>query len=215
MDRPGPLVTPDELLGRPEVVAPTLLGCWVVVERPEGTVAVRLTEVEAYSGAGDDPAAHSHRGPTPRSAVMFGPPGHLYVYFSYGMHWCANVVCGAAGEGSAVLLRAGEVVAGLELARTRRPAASSDRDLARGPARLTSALGVGPGDRDVCLLDPSSAVRLHHGTPPASVTAGPRVGITHAASLPWRFTETGAPTVSAFRAGVRTTRRAAGQDGAP
>ena len=213
--RPGPLVTPDELLGRPEVVAPSLLGCWLITERPEGTVAVRLTEVEAYSGAGDDPAAHSHRGPTPRSAVMFGPPGHLYVYFSYGMHWCANVVVGHEGEGSAVLLRAGEVVAGLEPARSRRPASSTERDLARGPARLTSALGIGPDDRDAWLLSPSSPVRLHHGTPPASVTAGPRVGITHAADLPWRFTETGAPTVSAFRAGVRTTRRAAGQDGAP
>ncbi|SCX51299.1 DNA-3-methyladenine glycosylase [Klenkia marina] len=201
--RPGQLVTHDELLGRPEVVAPALLGCWVVTERPEGTTAVRLTEVEAYSGAGDDPAAHSHRGPTPRSAVMFGPPGHLYVYFSYGMHWCANVVVGAEGEGSAVLLRAGEVVLGEELARGRRPASAVHRDLARGPARLTAALGIGPDDRDLLLLDPRSPVRLHRGTAPVAVTAGPRVGITHAAELPWRFTETGAPTVSAFRAGVR------------
>jgi DNA-3-methyladenine glycosylase len=175
---------------------------------------VRLTEVEAYSGAGDDPAAHSHRGPTPRSAVMFGPPGHLYVYFSYGMHWCANVVVGPDGDGSAVLLRAGEVVVGEELARSRRRAAAP-RDLARGPARLTAALGIGPDDRDALLLDPGSGVRLHRGTPPAAVTAGPRVGITHAADLPWRFTESGARSVSAFRAGVRRRGAAAGQDGAP
>ncbi|MCO7221404.1 DNA-3-methyladenine glycosylase [Klenkia sp. PcliD-1-E] len=211
---PGPLVSADELLARPEVVAPALLGCWLVTDRPEGTTAVRLTEVEAYSGAGDDPAAHSHRGPTPRSSVMFGPPGRLYVYFSYGMHWCANVVTGPAGVGSAVLLRAGEVVVGEQLALGRRPS-SSVRDLARGPARLTAALGIGADDRDADLLDPGSPVRLHHGTPPDGVTAGPRVGITHAADLPWRFTETGHRTVSAFRAGVRRRRPGAGQDGAP
>ncbi|MEI4270785.1 DNA-3-methyladenine glycosylase [Klenkia sp. LSe6-5] len=211
-ERPGPLVTTDELLGRPEVVAPTLLGCWVVTDRPEGTTAVRLTEVEAYSGSGDDPAAHSHRGPTPRSAVMFGPPGHLYVYFSYGMHWCANVVVGPEGHGSAVLLRAGEVVVGEGVARGRRPASAAQRDLARGPARLTSALGIGPDDRDARLLDPGSAVRLHRGPAPGGVTAGPRVGITQAVDLPWRFTETGAPTVSAFRAGARRRRPAADPD---
>ena len=194
---PGPLLTEADLLGPLDVVAPALLGCWVVTDRPEGTVAVRLTEVEAYSGAGDDPAAHSHRGPTPRSAVMFGPPGHLYVYFSYGVHWCANVVVGPAGRGSAVLLRAGEVVAGVDVARARRPATSSLRNLARGPARLTSALAIGPDDREARLLSPDSSVRLHRGTAPASVTAGPRVGISKAADLPWRFTETGAATVSA------------------
>jgi DNA-3-methyladenine glycosylase len=210
----GPLVTADELLARPEEVAPGLVGCWLVSDRPEGSTAVRLTEAEAYSGTGDDPAAHSHRGPTPRAAVMFGPPGRLYVYFSYGMHWCANVVTGPEGVGSAVLLRAGEVVVGEELARKRRPS-SSVRDLARGPARLTAALGIGPDDRGVDLLDPASPVRLHHGAPPSGVTAGPRVGITHAAELPWRFTETGHPTVSAFRAGVRRRRPGAGQDGAP
>ena len=198
---PGPLLYAGDLLGPLDVVAPTLLGCWIVTERPEGTVSLRLTEVEAYSGDGTDPAAHSHGGPTPRSAIMFGPPGRLYVYFSYGVHWCANVVVGPEGRGSAVLLRAGEIVVGEPVACARRPAARSARDLARGPARLTQALAIGPDDRGTDLLDPASAVRLHRGTPPAAISAGPRVGITKAVDLPWRFWETGAPSVSPFRAG--------------
>jgi DNA-3-methyladenine glycosylase len=146
---------------------------------------------------------------------MFGPPGKLYVYFSYGVHWCANVVVGPVGVGSAVLLRAGEVVLGEELARSRRPTAREVRDLARGPARLTSALAIGPGDRDADLLDPASPVRLHSGPPPDSVAVGPRVGITQAADLPWRFWEAGAPSVSVFRAGGKPRSRRAGQDGTP
>jgi DNA-3-methyladenine glycosylase len=201
----GPLVTAAELLGKPDEVAPTLLGCCLVTDRPEGTVAVRLTEVEAYSGAGMDPAAHSHRGPT----------GKLYVYFSYGVHWCANVVVGPPGVGSAVLLRAGEVVVGEALARARRPAAKAVRDLARGPARLTQALAIGPEDKDADLLSPSSSVRLHRGPAPSSVSVGPRVGISVATDLPWRFWETDAPSVSVFRAGGNPRRRRAGQDGIP
>jgi DNA-3-methyladenine glycosylase len=205
-------VSADELLGPPDVVAPTLLGCWLVTDRPAGRVALRLTEVEAYAGDGTDPAAHSHRGPTPRAAVMFGPPGRLYVYFSYGVHWCANVVVGAEGQGSAVLLRAGDVVVGEELAASRRPSARTPRDLARGPARLTQALAIGPDDKDADLLDPSSPVRLHRGDPPPAVSAGPRVGIRAATELAWRFWETGAPSVSAFRPGGKPRRRTAGQD---
>jgi len=205
---PGPLLTSAELLGPPDAVAPTLLGCWVVTDRPAGRVALRLTEVEAYSGDGTDPAAHSHRGPTPRAAVMFGSPGRLYVYFSYGVHWCANVVVGAEGQGSAVLLRAGDVVLGEELAASRRPSARTPRDLARGPARLTQALAIGPDDKDADLLDPSSPVRLHRGDPPADVSAGPRVGISVATELPWRYWETGAASVSAFRPGGKPRRRA-------
>ncbi|WP_456599414.1 DNA-3-methyladenine glycosylase [Blastococcus sp. SYSU DS0616] len=212
---PGPLVRAEDLLGPVDVVARSLLGCWVVTERPEGTVALRLTEVEAYSGSGIDPAAHSHRGPTPRAAIMFGPPGRLYVYFSYGVHWCANVVVGPEGDGEAVLLRAGEVVVGEELARARRPAARTPRDLAGGPARLTQALGIGRADLGTDLLDPASPVRLHRGSAPAAVSAGPRVGISVAAELPWRFWETGAPSVSPFRAGGKPRRRRAGQDGLP
>jgi DNA-3-methyladenine glycosylase len=211
--QPGELLDVADLLGPPEVVAPSLLGCLLVTDRPEGRVVLRLTEVEAYSGNGTDPAAHSHRGPTPRAAIMFGPPGRLYVYFSYGVHWCANVVVGREGEGSAVLLRAGEVVAGESLAHSRRPAARLARDLARGPARLSSALAIGPGDLDADLLSPDSSVRLHRGPAPHAVSAGPRVGISQATDLPWRFWETDAPSVSVFRAGGKPRRRAAGQDG--
>ena len=130
------------LEGPVEQVAPLLLGAVLRA----GPVAVRLTEVEAYAGAGD-PGSHAFRGRTPRNAVMFGPAGRAYAYFTYGMHWCLNVVTGPEGEASAVLLRAGEVVDGIDLARERRPGAA-DRDLARGPARLTKAIGVaGRGQR--------------------------------------------------------------------
>lgn len=177
-------------------------------------VALRLTEVEAYSGSGIDPAAHSHRGPTPRASIMFGPPGRLYVYFSYGVHWCANVVVGPEGDGEAVLLRAGEVVMGEELARSRRPSARSPRDLAGGPARLTQTLAIGRDDLGTDLLDASSPVRLHRGPAPSAISAGPRVGISLATDLPWRFWETDAPSVSVFRAGGKSRARRAGQDGA-
>jgi DNA-3-methyladenine glycosylase len=213
--RPGPLLTEEDLLGPVDVVAPALLGCWVVTDRPAGRVAVRLTEVEAYSGAGEDPASHAHRGPTPRAEIMFGPPGRLYVYFSYGVHWCANVVVGPAGRGSAVLLRAGEVVVGEELARSRRPAARTSRDLARGPARLTQALAIGPDDRGAELLTGSASVTLHRGEQPASISTGPRVGISRATELPWRFWETGAPSVSVFRPAGTPRGGAARQDGHP
>ena len=196
-------------------MAPSLVGCWLVTDRPDGRVALRLTEVEAYSGEGQDPASHAHRGPTPRAEIMFGPPGRLYVYFSYGMHWCANVVVGPEGRGSAVLLRAGDVVVGEELARSRRKAARAERDLARGPARLTQAMGIGPDDRGADLLDAGSGVRLHRGPAPAELSTGPRVGITLATDLPWRFWETGAPSVSVFRAGGKPRPRAGRQDGAP
>jgi DNA-3-methyladenine glycosylase len=194
---PGPRA-PDALdLERPaEVVAPELLGCLLTAHG----VTVRLTEVEAYSGHGGDPASHAHRGPTPRSAIMFGPAGRLYVYFTYGMHWCANVVTGPEGEASAVLLRAGEVMAGLDVARSRRPR-SSDRDLCRGPARLAQALDLDAAVLGVDLLDPASPVRLEPGARAGTVGVGPRVGISVAAETPWRFWLEGEPTVSPYRPG--------------
>ena len=185
-----------------EKVAPNLLGCLLVGHG----VTVRLTEVEAYSGAGLDPASHAHRGPTPRNQLMFGPPGFLYVYFTYGMHWCANVVTGPEGRASAVLLRAGEVVDGLELARSRRPGAT-DRDLCRGPARLAKALGLDGAALGLDLLDDSSPVRLvpRRGRRPV-VVSGPRVGITVGAETPWRFWIDGDRTVSSYKPGVRRVR---------
>jgi DNA-3-methyladenine glycosylase len=131
------------------------------------------------------------------------------------VHWCANVVVGPEGVGSAVLLRAGEVVVGEELARARRSTARAARDLARGPARMTQALAIGPDDKDTDLLDPASPVRLHRGRPPADVATGPRVGISLAADLPWRFWDPSAPSVSVFRPGGRPRTRRAGQDGNP
>ena len=164
-------------------------------------VSVRLTEVEAYDGVGLDAASHAHRGPTPRNAVMFGPAGYAYVYFVFGMHWCLNVVCGPSGRASAVLLRAGEVIDGLDLARARRPGAS-ERELARGPARLCLALGIAAESNGLDLLDPASPVRLTAGTrPPGTVTVrnGPRVGVAGAADVEWRFWLDGEPSVSVYR----------------
>ncbi|QJY49079.1 DNA-3-methyladenine glycosylase [Pseudonocardia broussonetiae] len=179
-----------------------LLGCTVEADTPDGTVAVRLVEVEAYRGA-DDPASHSYRGRTPRNSVMFGPAGHLYVYFVYGMHFCANVSCLDEGEAGAVLMRAGEVVSDLTVARSRRPTARRDTDLARGPARLASLLGLDRGHNGVDVTSATSPVRVLSGPPvPASrIRTGPRVGVAGAHELPWRFWVDGAPEVSVYRPG--------------
>ena len=210
---PGPLdaVSPDpgeRDLARPVVeVAPTLLG--TLLAGADGVV-VRLTEVEAYAGTGEDPGSHAHRGRTPRTEVMFGPAGRSYVYLSYGMHWCLNVVTGPDGVASAVLLRAGEVVEGLDVARSRRPGVL-DRDLCRGPACLTRTLGVTGADGGVDLLDPASALRLLPGVTgpePRVVRSGPRTGVAGAgAATPWRFWLEGEPTVSPYRPAVRRVRR--------
>ncbi len=164
-------------------------------------VAVRLVEVEAYGGY-DDPGSHAHRGPTPRSAIMFGPPGRLYCYLSYGMHVCANVVVGAEGDASAVLLRAGEVVEGLELARSRRPGAR-DRDLARGPALLCRALGIDLRHDGTDLATGSVRLELRptpeHQVDVVPYVAGPRVGLRLAADRAWRFRVMDDPHASAYR----------------
>ena len=180
----------DVLAGPVLEVAPRLLGA---VLRHEG-VAVRLTEVEAYDGA-NDPGSHANRGPTRRTEVMFGPPGRLYVYFTYGMHHCANVVCGPDGTASAVLLRAGEVVEGIEVARERR-GKHPDRDLARGPARLCSALALDLADNGLDLT--TGAVTLGPPVAPEHVSTGPRVGLRQAPDRPWRFWLTEEPTVSRY-----------------
>ena len=199
--------------GPAQEVAPALLGCVLESWSPDGLVSVALTEVEAYAGQADS-ASHAYRGLTGRTAVMFGPPGHAYVYFTYGMHFCVNLVCLPEGTASAVLLRAGAVIAGAELARQRRGAARRaggpglpDRDLARGPARLCQALGI---DRslngaDVCAERSALRIRPGASAPSGAVLTGPRVGVSSAATVPWRFWLAGEPTVSAYRA--HTPRR--------
>jgi DNA-3-methyladenine glycosylase len=223
---------PRDFFARPSVpVAPELLGLVLEHQTEAGLVAVELTEVEAYAGQ-SDPASHAYRGKTARNAVMFGPPGHAYVYFTYGMHFCVNLVCAGNGSASAVLLRAGRIIEGKELAGARRtggprgvrgargdgesPRADGPsprektvvpfRDLARGPARLCQALDI---DRrldgaDVCV--PESPLRMRW--PDASTAArsadkkirsGPRVGVSQAAEVPWRFWIEGEPTVSVYR----------------
>lgn len=196
-------------------VAPGLLGAYLRVESEAGAVVVRLTEVEAYRGS-DDPGSHAYRGRTARNAAMFAAGGCLYVYFTYGMHWCANVVCGPEGTASAVLVRGGEVVAGLDAARARRPAARRDADLARGPARLAAALGLTGADDGARLAPGGRAAllvpRVRGATP---VGTGPRVGVAGPGgdreSFPWRFWLAGDVGVSAYRPG-NARARAGGRD---
>jgi DNA-3-methyladenine glycosylase len=185
------------LLAAPAIeVAPRLLGSLLV----HGEVRLRITEVEAYQGDAD-PGSHAFRGPTPRTAVMFGEPGHLYAYFTYGMHTCVNVVCSPVGEASAVLLRAGEIVAGVEAARMRRPTSRSDADLARGPARLTIALGIPLAANGTDLA--SGDLRLELGEPVPAFESGPRTGVSGPGGgpeFPWRHWIPGDPTVSPYKA---------------
>ncbi|MGH3356074.1 MAG: DNA-3-methyladenine glycosylase [Nocardioidaceae bacterium] len=191
-----------EFFERPVLdVAPDLLG--VVVTR--AAVSVRLTEVEAYDGP-DDPGSHAYRGQTRRNATMFGPAGHLYVYFTYGMHWCANMVCGSPGRASAVLLRGGEVVKGVEVAQERRGASVALRDLARGPARLAQSLGLERDQDGTDLFGPE--VQLWRAPAPDHRTStGPRVGLRNGAERPWRFWIEGDRFVSPYRPAVRRPPR--------
>lgn len=192
------------LSAHPAQVAPRLLGSRIVADSPEGRVAVIITEVEAYAGEGADPGSHAFRGMTARNRTMFAEAGHLYVYFTYGMHWCANVVTGPQGTASAVLIRAGEIVEGVDIARRRRPASKVDRDLARGPARLAAALGLTGALDGVDLLDDASPVRLTVSRRPlTAVVVGPRTGVAgEGAATPWRFA-CDHPSVSPYRAATR------------
>jgi DNA-3-methyladenine glycosylase len=214
------VLIPRNFFARPSIeVAPDLLGCVLEHETADGLVAVELTEVEAYAGR-SDPASHAYRGKTARNAVMFGPPGHAYVYFTYGMHFCVNVVClGEEGSASAVLLRAGRVIAGEELARARRTrgtTAIAPRDLARGPARLCQALGIDRSQNGADMVSARSPLRMlsgagnparsavlvpgeRHPATPRRIVTGPRVGVSSAAEIPWRYWYDGDPTVSIYR----------------
>ncbi len=192
----------QELRVDPLAAAQRLLGAIVRIE----DVALRIVEVEAYgsdpAGPWPDPAAHSYPGPTARNTVMFGPPGRLYVYLSYGMHLCANVTVGAEGSAGAVLLRAGEVIDGIETVRGRRPACRNDDRLARGPGNLGNALGIRLSDNGNALFDPNSRVRLELGSE-AEWVSGPRVGISVAADRPWRLWLPHSGAVSAYRRSPR------------
>jgi DNA-3-methyladenine glycosylase len=256
------VLLPRETFARGAVeVAPTLLGCVLEHQTAEGLVAVALTEVEAYHGEAD-PASHAYRGRTARNGVMFGPPGHAYVYFTYGMHFCVNLVCQPEGIASAVLLRAGRVIEGAELAASRRAAGrepggrgAPERDLARGPARLCKALGITRTQDGADICDPASPLRVRWPADPVAsaypaartarhagaarpagatraaagsarcadgpadagaggvavpdaagpdaagpgISHGPRIGISVATEVPWRFWLTGDPTVSVYR----------------
>ena len=207
------MTLPPDFYDRPVLeVAPDLLGAVVTHRTPAGSVSVRLTEVEAYDGE-SDPGSHAFRGRTPRNAVMFGPPGRVYVYFTYGMHWCMNLVCGPPGTASAVLLRAGEVVDGVPLATSRRTTSRSPRDLARGPARLTVALGVDGSVDGTDATRPRSPLVVSAAADDGtgrSVETGPRVGVAgDGAGHPWRFWLDDEPTVSPYRAAVLRRRPAA------
>lgn len=209
--------TRADLAGLPVEVAPRLLGALLETTLPDGAVTVRITEVEAYHGLGSgdvaDPGSHARMGPTARNATMWGEAGHLYVYLSHGIHSCVNVVCGPAGRGDGILLRAGEIVAGADVARARREAkgvARTDRDLARGPGRLGDAIGLRHPVHDgidAITGEPraGAVARLHvRETPLADVATGPRVGVAGIAgtsAYPWRFWIPGDPTVSPFRPG--------------
>lgn len=163
-----------------------------------GACCGRIVEVEAYAGA-EDPASHAYRGRTPRNATMFGPPGHLYVYFTYGMHWCANAVTAPAGLAQAVLLRALAPLDGLELMRARRPAARTDRDLCRGPARLCQALGIDRADDGADLTSragPGPWIGDDGTPPPIAPGVSRRIGLSKAVDRPWRWYVAGDPNLS-------------------
>jgi DNA-3-methyladenine glycosylase len=192
----------DALSAPAEVVAPRLLGWTLSHTTDEGTVSVELTEVEAYAGE-SDPASHAFRGETPRNRVMFGEAGRLYVYRSHGIHLCLNIVTGMPGEASAVLLRAGRVIEGEGLARARRGDRVAGRSLARGPGCLGQALGVDLNDSGADLLtDAAFALRQQAGEPADGISSGPRVGVSRAQDVAWRFWATDDATVSAYRRGV-------------
>ncbi|WP_406265723.1 DNA-3-methyladenine glycosylase [Streptomyces sp. NBC_00191] len=210
IESPDRTPLPREFFDRPVLeVAPELLGCTLARLTDDGPIEVRLTEVEAYAGE-LDPGSHAYRGRTARNAVMFGPPGHAYVYFTYGMWHCLNVVCGPEGRASGILLRAGEILLGADHARKRRFSARHDKELAKGPARLATALDV---DRalngtDLC-VGGNAPLSLLRGTPPDPdlVRSGPRTGVGgDGAHHPWRFWIEDDPTVSPYRAHMRRRR---------
>jgi DNA-3-methyladenine glycosylase len=193
-------------------VAPKLVGAVIVTGA--GTAAevrARIVEVEAYRGT-DDPASHAFRGPTPRASIMFGQPGHLFVYFSYGMHYCANVVCAPMGIASAVLLRSAIVERGEQTVRSRRGQAPNLVRLLSGPGNLCKGLGLGAADNGVDLCT-AGRIHLEVGAAGVPLQVGPRVGIRRAADLPLRFWWAGHPAVSRPR--HESTKKGTGAEAGP
>lgn len=185
----------------PHLVAPELIGKLIVSTAGDARVVARITETEAYSD--DDPASHTYRGPTPRNAVMFGDPGHLYVYVSYGMHHCANVVSHTDGRSGGVLMRAAAILDGLDTARRRRGNPRNADYLGRGPGCLAQALGLNLAHGGTDLCRPVSAVRILTDGARPQISSGPRVGVRLAADMPWRFWATGERSVSAYKRSPR------------
>ena len=199
----------DELLGAAPEVARRLIGCLLVRREADGSQTVaRIVETEAYHQ--DEQASHSHRGRTPRTEPMFAGPGAAYVYRSYGVHWCLNVAVEPDGIGAAVLVRAAALLAGHEHVRPRRPAARTDRDLLRGPGRLTASLDIDAHRHDGGdLLEGIAGLRLAQDgwrPEPTRIVASPRVGVRLAADLPWRFHLDAEPAVSPYRPHPRAVR---------
>lgn len=195
---------PRSVLTRPaHEVAPLLIGWTIRVVSEEGTVALRITETEAYEGQ-TDPASHAYRGLTPRSSTMFGEAGHLYVYRSHGLHWCMNVVTGDVGQAHGVLLRAGRVIEGVDVVRARRGAHVASDSLARGPGCFAQALGVTGADKGADVID-GPHIRLEQAINSAHLANGPRVGVSRAADVPWRWWNEGETSVSAYRRSPRAT----------
>jgi DNA-3-methyladenine glycosylase len=193
-----------ELSGHAAIVAPRILGSLLTSRIGGSDVTIRVTEVEAYGGVGEDPGSHAFRRLTARNASMFGPPGHAYAYFTYGMHWMMNIATQPEGIAGAVLIRAGEIVDGVDAARQRRQTCERDRDLCRGPARLATALAIDGSCDGLDLLDPASGLSLTLAPEAATqVVTTRRTGVAGAgASTLWRFILPGEPTVSPYRAAV-------------
>lgn len=191
----SPMVNKDFFSDDAVTLARKLLGCVLVHKAEDGLTAGMIVETEAYSQ--EDAASHSCRGETPRTKIMFGSGGYAYVYFTYGMHYCFNVVSGPAGHGQAVLIRALEPLEGLELMRKRRKK-ENEKDLCNGPAKLVQAMGITKLDYGKPLFEGNLFVKqsLQPGIVPEMIMAGPRVGITKAVDTPWRFWVKGSPFVS-------------------
>jgi DNA-3-methyladenine glycosylase len=214
---PGLSILPRGFFDRPATeVAPELLGCVLEHRAADGVVAAEIVEVEAYMGSADPPS-HAFRGKTARNAVMFGEPGHAYVYFTYGMHFCVNLVCQPPGEAAAVLLRAGRVVEGVGLAVARRygsgdvGGARHIEQLASGPARLCQALGIARPQNGADICDPRGELLIRvrdgfGGLAADRIATGPRVGVSTGTDVPWRYWIAGDPSVSPYRAHVPRRR---------